>query len=154
MERDSDATEFGSNLGDARENDPSLPGFTDEDDRLFRSHFQHANRLDDRAYEDVRPAYRLGYDASVDPRFRDKGFEEVEKDLEGAWLNVRFAGDMWQAVRIYAHEGFDRGRQIGFGGASGTIGETPSHMRPSFADPVAGNIDPTAPDSPEQSGST
>ena len=28
-------------------------------------------------------------------------------------------------------------------------GTTPSHDRPSFADPVPGNIDPTAPDSPE-----
>ena len=28
-------------------------------------------------------------------------------------------------------------------------GTTPSHDRPSFADPVPGNMDPTAPDSPE-----
>jgi hypothetical protein len=29
-------------------------------------------------------------------------------------------------------------------------GTTPSHDRPSFADPVPGGIDPTSPDSPEQ----
>jgi len=29
-------------------------------------------------------------------------------------------------------------------------GPTPSHERPSFADPVPGNIDPTDPESPEQ----
>jgi hypothetical protein len=147
--------EFGSSTGDARENDPSLPGFTEEDDLLFRSHFQHANRLADRAYEDVRPAYRLGYRAATDARYAGREFEEAEKDLEANWLNVRFAGDLWQSVRDYAREGFVRGRRIGFagGGGGGVIGESASHARPSFRDPVAGNIDPTAPDSPEQGGS-
>jgi hypothetical protein len=30
------------------------------------------------------------------------------------------------------------------------VGTTPSHDRPSFRDPVASNIDPTSPESPEQ----
>ena len=136
MENNSqDDIEFGSSTGDARENDPSLPGFTEED-RIFRSQFQHA--------------YRLGYKAAIDPRYEGKGFEEAEKDLEGNWLNVRLANDEWQAVRDYAREGFERGQQIGFESTGGVIGETPSHQRPSFADPIAENIDPTAPDSPEQ----
>ena len=137
MERDLDSDdEFGSSTGDARENDPSLPGFTDEEERLFRSHTQHA--------------FRFGYEASGDVRFAGKAFDEAEKDLEGDWLNVRLANDEWQSVRLYARDGFERGRQIGFSGGGGVIGESPSHERPSFSDPVAGNIDPTAPESPEQ----
>jgi hypothetical protein len=151
MDRDPhfDEPEFGASTGDQRENDPSLPGFTDEDDIVFRSYFQHANRLADRSYDDVRPAYQLGYEAARDPRFADRGFDEAEKDLENRWLNVRFAGDEWQAVRDYAREGFERGRRIGFIAGSGAMGGTDSHQRPSFADPLPENVDPTSPDAPE-----
>lgn len=133
MESDS---EFGSSNGDLRENDPSLPGFT-ESDRLFRSRSQHA--------------FRFGYDAAGDPRFADRPFDEAEQDLEAQWLNVRLPGEEWQAARADAREGFYRGRGIGIAGSGGVIGETSSHERPSFADPLAGGIDPTAPDSPEES---
>jgi hypothetical protein len=142
--------EFGASTGDKRENDPSLPGFTEEDDRLFRSHFQHANRFADRSYEDARPAYAFGYAASADPRHAGKGFDEVEKDLESGWMNERFSGDEWQTVRDYAREGFERGRRTGFMTGTAALGGSPSHQRPSFSDPIAGGIDPTAPDSPEQ----
>lgn len=142
--------EFGASTGDARENDPALPGYTDEDDRLFRSHFQHANRFADRNYEDVRPAYRFGYAAGGDPRHLGKEFDEVEKDLENGWFNEKLSGDEWQTVRDYAREGFERGRRIGFVSGAAALGGSPSHQRPSFSDPVPGGIDPTAPDSPEQ----
>ena len=146
-----DEPEFGASTGDVRENDPSLPGFT-ESDPLFRSHFQHANRFADRAYEDVRPAYRLGFDAAGDERFAGRTFEEAETDLEGHWLNVRPAGDEWQSVRDYAREGFERGRHIGFVSGTSMLGGSGTHQRPSFSDPLPDNTDPTAPDSPENSG--
>lgn len=142
--------EFGASTGDARENDPALPGYTDEDDRLFRSHFQHANRFADRSYEDAQPAYRFGYTAAGDPRHAGKAFDEIEKDLENGWFNERLSGDEWQTVRDYAREGFERGRRIGFVSGTGALGGSPSHQRPSYSDPVAGGVDPTAPDSPEQ----
>lgn len=145
-----DEPEFGASTGDARENDPSLPGFT-ENDPLFRSHFQHANRFADRAYEDVRPAYRLGFDAAGDARFAGKSFADAEQDLENNWLNVRVAGDEWQSVRDYAREGFERGRHIGFVSGASMLGGSTSHQRPSFADPLSANTDPTAPESPENS---
>ena len=75
--------EFSSSTGDARENDPSLPGFTKGGDRLFRSQSQHA--------------FRFGFDAAGDSRFAGKAFEEIEKDLEGGWLNVRVDGEVWTA---------------------------------------------------------
>ncbi|MDB4877600.1 MAG: hypothetical protein JWM41_4046 [Gemmatimonadetes bacterium] len=103
--------ETGVAQGDARENDPAAPGFTDGDDRFYRSHFQHANRLADRVYEQVRAAYRLGQSAASDPRVAGRSFEEVEKDLENGWLNVRTSVGDWASVREFALIGFDRIRQ-------------------------------------------
>lgn len=108
--------EFGDETGDRRENDPRAPGYTPEDDRVFRSHFQRANRLADRGFEQTRPTYALG--------------EEGRRDL--------------------AREGFERGRALGFIADAPPSGTTPTHDRPSFADPVPGNVEPTAPESPEQ----
>jgi len=144
-----DEPEFGASTGDVRENDPSLPGFT-ENDPLFRSHFQHANRLADREYEDVRPAYELGFGAAGDSRFTGRSFDEAEKDLESDWLNVRVAGDEWQSVRDYAREGFERGRRIGFVSGAPMQGDSDSHRRPSYSDPLPAKTDPTAPDSPDE----
>jgi hypothetical protein len=141
--------EFGAATGDVRENDPSLPGFTPDDEVVFRSYFQHANRFADRSYEDVRPAYQLGYAAGRNPQYEGADFESAEKDLENQWLNVRLPRDEWQTVREFAREGFERGRRIGFIAGSGALGGTPSHQRPSFADPLPENVDPTSPDSPE-----
>jgi hypothetical protein len=144
-----DNGEFGASTGDQRENNSSLPGFT-ESDPLFRSHFQHANRFADRRYEDFRPAYQLGFDAAGDPRLAGKRFDEAEKDLEGSWLNLRVRDDQWQSVRDYAREGFEQARRIGFVKGSRLSGSD-SERRPSFADPLSDNADPTSPESPENS---
>lgn len=127
------------------------PPLAEEEDRLFRSHFLHVNTLADRTYDDVRPAYALGLGAADDLRFAGRGFDEVETDLERDWLNVRSPalGTAWQAVRAYAREAFERGRQIGRVGGDELLGGSPSHQRASFSDPIAGGIDPTAPDGPE-----
>lgn len=140
--------ESGASTGDARENDPRDAGYADEQDRVFRSHFQHVNRLADRSYEQVRPAYRLGFDAAREGA-APREFDEIEKDLEGGWLNVRVAGGDWASVREFARAGFDSARQ-GRVGDTTAAGTTLSHDRPSFADPVPDNTDPTAPESPEQ----
>jgi hypothetical protein len=103
--------ESGASTGGHRENDPTLPGYAPERDRVFRSHYQHANRLADRAYEQVRPAYELGFSAARDAANNDRAFEEIETDLENGWLNVRTAGGDWQAVRVFARAGFDAARQ-------------------------------------------
>src|SRR4051794_27471015 len=126
-------TEFGAEEGDLRENDAEAPGFA-SDDRLFRSHFQHANKLVDRAYEHVRGAYHLGYAAARDPDLGDRGFEEVEQDLETGWLNVRTSAGDWASVRDFAREGFTRGQTLGFVSETTPIGDAQS--RPTFSDPL------------------
>jgi hypothetical protein len=140
-------TETGASTGDARENDPRSAGFTDADDRLFRSHFQHANRLADRSYEQVRPAYQLGYSAAL----RDDAatFEAIEKDLENGWLNVRMAHGDWAVVRELARVGFEHAREFGRVEQMPPIGTNP-YQRESFSDPMPGNVDPTAPANPER----
>jgi len=140
-----ESEETGAGEGDLRENEPEDAGFTPEHDRLFRSHFQHANRLADLAYEHVRGAYQLGYQAARDPERASEEFEDVEHDLEQGWLNVRTSAGDWAAVRDFAQEAFERGRTLGFIDVKPVDGE-----RPTFADPVADGIDPTSPESPEQ----
>jgi len=118
--------ETGAATGDARENDPRSAGFTNPDDRLFRSQFQHVNRLAD----------RVDLDAS----------NEIEKDFESGWLNVRVGDSEWAAApesSSIARDGVKQGRVTGMPPA----GTTPTHDRVSFSDPIAGNIDPTSPES-------
>jgi len=116
--------ETGAATGDARENDPRSAGFTNRDDRLYRSQFQRANRLADRA----------------DPR----GSDEIEKDFENGWLNVRVGKGDWAAapdVGGIASDRVKQGRVTGMPPA----GTSPTHDRVSFSDPIADNIDPTSP---------
>jgi hypothetical protein len=120
----------------------SLP----EPDPFFRSHFEHVNRLADRSYEQVWPAYQLGQNAALADD--DAGqFEEIEKDLENGWLNVRVGHGDWASVREFVRAGFDYTRQ-------GRILNAPppggSPSRPPYADPLGDAIDPTIPDHPER----
>jgi hypothetical protein len=139
--------ETAAGTGDARENDPQSAGFTGDDDRLYRSHFQHANQLADRAYEQARPAYRLGQLAAADPATSGHGFDEIEKDLENGWLNVRTATGDWASVREFARAGFDRERQGSIINATPS-GTSATHDRVPYTDPLPGNVDSTEPGSP------
>jgi hypothetical protein len=118
--------ETGAATGDARENDPGSAGFTNRDDRLFRSQFQRVNRLGDRA----------------NPSQSD----EIEKDFENGWLNVRVGTGDWAAAPDMDPIKSDRRKQ---GRVTGMppAGTSPTHDRVSFSDPIADNIDPTSPES-------
>lgn len=122
--------------------------FNETQDRLFRSHFERVNRLADRGYGDVEPAYRLGYSAALDTRNRGRRFEEVETDLENGWLNVRVGGGEWASVRELARVAFDSATQGRVANMTPAIAG-PGHDRVSYNDPLAGAMDPTDPASPE-----
>jgi len=115
--------ETGAATGDARENDPRSAGFTNPSDRLYRSHFQRVNRLADSA--DARPS------------------DEIEKDVENGWLNVRVGKGDWAAAPGLAGGLADGPRQGRVDGMP-PAGTTPTHDRVSFSDPIAGNVDPTS----------
>src|SRR5579859_4825053 len=84
-----------------------------EADWLFRSHFERANHLDDRGFEQARPAYRAGHAAATNPANANRSFDEIETDLENGWLNVRTGDGEWASVRSFAKAGFELARNQG-----------------------------------------
>ena len=85
---------------------------THDDDAAFRSHYERSpNRLADRPYDDVRPAYQLGHLASRNPDYANRNFDDVEGDLRRGWTDdVRSRHGEWESVRGYARDAYDRGR--------------------------------------------
>jgi hypothetical protein len=95
---------------------------TTEDDEYYRKSYESSpNRLADRSYDDVRPAYHLGHVASQNPDYANKEWSSVQADLQRGWTadHAKKYGD-WNTVSSYAGEGYRRGR-LSFGNAvSGT----------------------------------
>lgn len=88
--------------------------FTSEDDSLYRERFENrTDRLADRSYDDVRPAYQLGHLASMNPDYNGRTFDEVEPDLQRGWGNdLRARHGDWSAVRPYAEEAYSRNSSV------------------------------------------
>lgn len=87
---------------------------TKNDDEYYRGHFESSpNRLADRSYEDVRPAYHLGHVAAHNPGYANKSWSDVSNDLHRGWStdHARKYGE-WPAMSSYAGEGFTRGRSM------------------------------------------
>ena len=72
--------------------------------------------------------------AGADPFNEGCAFDEVEKDIENGWLNVRVNRGDWGSVREFARIGFDRARQGRIPNAPSAGGATD---RPPFFDPLA-----------------
>ena len=86
---------------------------TKEDDEYYRNSYESSpNRLADRSYDDVRPAYHLGQVASQNPDYVNKDWSAVQADLQRGWTaeHAKKYGD-WNTVSSYASEGYNRGRQ-------------------------------------------
>jgi hypothetical protein len=85
---------------------------TDRDDAAFRSHYASSpDRLADRSYESVAPAYVAGHLAGRNPDYASRSFEEIEGDLRRGWSDdVAARHGAWPAVRGYARAAFDRAR--------------------------------------------
>jgi outer membrane lipoprotein SlyB len=86
--------------------------YTEADDTLYRSRYEGAaDRLADRSYDDVRPAYQLGHLAGRNPEYSNRTFDEVEGDLRRGWTDdVRARHGEWDTVRPYARDAYERGR--------------------------------------------
>jgi hypothetical protein len=87
---------------------------TKNDDEYYRGHYESSpNRLADRSYEDVRPAYHLGHVAAHNPDYANKSWSDVSSDLQRGWSadHARKYGE-WPAMSSYAGEGFTRGRSM------------------------------------------
>ncbi len=85
-------------------------GYTAGDDAVYRNHYENSpNRLADRDYESVSPAYRLGHLAARNPDYSGRPFNEVEGDLGRGWTAAasKTHGE-WDRVRGYANDAYDR----------------------------------------------
>lgn len=82
--------------------------FNEHDDNNYRQAYEsRPDRLADRSYEDVRPAYQLGHIASENPDYNGKSFETIESDLQRGWGNdLRARHGDWETVRPYAQEAY------------------------------------------------
>lgn len=93
---------------------------TDADDAHYRTQYESSpNRLADRTYDDVRPAYQLGHVAAYNPDYANKDWKDVQTDLQRGWSaeNARKYGE-WSTMSNYAGEGYNRSRSaLGFAGS-------------------------------------
>jgi uncharacterized protein YcfJ len=89
--------------------------YTDADDSTYRARYERsADRLADRHYDDIRPAYQIGHLASRNPDYAGRDFADVEADLRRGWTDrVSAAHGEWDHVRSYARDAFERGRASG-----------------------------------------
>jgi hypothetical protein len=82
------------------------------DDAVYRNHFENSpDRVADREYETVSPAYQVGHIAARNPEYNGRSFDEIEPDLRRGWISVatNTHGD-WNSVRGYARDAYDRSR--------------------------------------------
>ena len=85
---------------------------TEPDDAAFQAHYASSpDRLADRSYDGVRPAYAAGHLAGRNPDYAGRSFDQVEEDLRRGWNGDTAArhGE-WPAMRGYARAAFDRAR--------------------------------------------
>ena len=83
---------------------------TTDDDTYYRKHYESSpNRVADRGYDDMKPAYYLGHMASRHPDYKNRSFNDIEADLSRGFTSDKKYGS-WDAARAYANEGFTRGR--------------------------------------------
>jgi hypothetical protein len=103
--------------------------FTHHDDNNYRQAYEsRPDRLADRSYDDVRPAYQLGHIASENPDYNGKSFEAIESDLQRGWGNdMRSKHGDWAAVRPYAEEAYTTRRST-TAGSSVTAREAANTM--------------------------
>jgi hypothetical protein len=82
--------------------------FDEHADNNYRQAYEsRADRLADRSYEDVRPAYQLGHIASENPDYSGRNFESIEADLQRGWTNdLRARHGDWSTVRPFAEEAY------------------------------------------------
>ena len=87
-------------------------GFTDQDAIAYRAHYEASpDRLADRTYEQVSPAYAVGHLAARNPDYAGRSFDEIEADLRRGWSDDLAARlGPWPAVRGYPRAAFDRVR--------------------------------------------
>ena len=73
----------------------------------FRHHFQGSAGLSGTDYAAYAPAYRYGYHAASDPRFRGRSFDEIEPELRSDYAR-HYPGDAWDRVKDSVRYGWSK----------------------------------------------
>lgn len=104
--------------------------FTDHDDNNYRQTYEaRSDRLADRTYDDVRPAYQLGHLASENPDYNGRNFESIESELQRGWSNdLRSRHGDWAAVRPYAEEAYTSRTSVSAREATNRIDGNPASV--------------------------
>ncbi len=77
------------------------------DDSVFRQDFQRNYASAGDTYETYGPAYRYGYDAAADPRYRGKRFEDIESNLRSDYA-TRYPGSSWEKFKGAVRTGWNK----------------------------------------------
>lgn len=122
---------------------------TTEDDDYYRRHYDASpNRLADRRYDDVKPAYYLGHLASRNPEYRNRDFADIEPELRSGWSRENRYGS-WDSVRGFASEGYTRGRST-LANAGARVADAADDMKDRVDGNPASRPGPDATDRPER----
>lgn len=85
------------------------PGTAGEafDDSDFRADFQKRYAAGGVSYDTYLPAYRYGYDAASDARYRGRSFDEIESDLRTDY-GRRYPNSTWEKMKDAVRYGWSR----------------------------------------------
>lgn len=89
---------FGTGTAPAYENDYSSD---------FRSDFNQRYAASGETYDTYEPAYNYGYQAANDPRYRGRGWDQIENDLRSDY-STRYPNSTWDKVKNSVRYGWDR----------------------------------------------
>jgi len=83
-----------------------------QDHEAYRALYESSpDRLADRTYEQVAPAYAVGHLAAHNPSYASRSFDDVESDLQRGWTDdVARRHGQWSAVRGYARTAYEHAR--------------------------------------------
>lgn len=78
-----------------------------KEDPEYRKHWQSAFGKSGIAYEEVQPAYQYGATLANDPRFRGRGWGEVETNARRDW-ETSHAGHPWERFKDAVRYGWEK----------------------------------------------
>lgn len=96
---------LGAETGTAAGTDAAQTGSNFDDD--FRRHFTTNYGTGGAQYDTYAPAYRYGYEAANDPRYKGKDFRDIESDLRSDY-GRRYPGSTWEKMKDSIRYGWDK----------------------------------------------
>jgi hypothetical protein len=76
------------------------------DDNYFRNDYNTNYASSGYTYEQYDPAYRYGYDAAYNPSYRNRNWNDVERDMRGGWDADRYGP--WDRFKDAVRRGWER----------------------------------------------